>query len=154
MQSQARSTARATLPDSSTSLGRTSDRANPLPGATALDHARQTGATRIAETLRGLAHIAQRRLAEGTTNMHIIWILLIGLIVGALAKLVMPGRDPGGAIVTILIGIAGSFIANYIGRAAGWYAPNESAGFIASILGAVILLAGYRMIVGRRAVVR
>jgi uncharacterized membrane protein YeaQ/YmgE (transglycosylase-associated protein family) len=86
--------------------------------------------------------------------MHIIWILLIGLIVGALAKLVMPGRDPGGAIVTILIGIAGSFIANYIGRAAGWYAPNESAGFIASIIGAVILLAGYRLITGRRAVVR
>jgi uncharacterized membrane protein YeaQ/YmgE (transglycosylase-associated protein family) len=86
--------------------------------------------------------------------MYIIWVLLIGLIVGALAKLVMPGRDPGGAIVTILIGIAGSFIANYIGRAAGWYAPNESAGFIASILGAVVLLAGYRLIAGRRTVVR
>jgi uncharacterized membrane protein YeaQ/YmgE (transglycosylase-associated protein family) len=85
--------------------------------------------------------------------MHIIWILLIGLIVGALAKLVMPGRDPGGAIITILIGIAGSFIANYIGRAAGWYAPNESAGLIASVLGAVILLAGYRMIAGRRGAV-
>jgi uncharacterized membrane protein YeaQ/YmgE (transglycosylase-associated protein family) len=84
--------------------------------------------------------------------MHIIWILLIGLIVGALAKLVMPGRDPGGAIITILLGVAGSFIANYIGRAAGWYAPNESAGFIASILGAVILLAGYRLITGRRRV--
>ena len=85
--------------------------------------------------------------------MHIIWILLIGLIVGALAKLVMPGKDPGGAIITILLGIAGSFIANYIGRAAGWYAPNESAGFIASVVGAVILLAAYRMIVGRRPVV-
>jgi len=85
--------------------------------------------------------------------MHIIWILLIGLIVGALAKLVMPGKDPGGAIITILIGIAGSFIANYIGRAAGWYAPNESAGLIASVLGAVILLAGYRLIVNRRPVV-
>ena len=84
--------------------------------------------------------------------MHIIWILLIGLVVGALAKLVMPGRDPGGAIVTILIGIAGSFIANYVGRAAGWYAPNESAGFIASIIGAVILLAGYRLITRRRTV--
>jgi uncharacterized membrane protein YeaQ/YmgE (transglycosylase-associated protein family) len=82
--------------------------------------------------------------------MHIIWILLIGLIVGALAKLVMPGKDPGGTIITILLGIAGSFLANYIGRAAGWYAPNESAGFIASILGAVILLAGYRLIARRR----
>lgn len=85
--------------------------------------------------------------------MYIIWVLLIGLIVGALAKFVMPGRDPGGAIVTILLGVAGSFLANYIGRAAGWYAPNESAGFIASIIGAVILLAGYRMIAGRRPVV-
>jgi uncharacterized membrane protein YeaQ/YmgE (transglycosylase-associated protein family) len=86
--------------------------------------------------------------------MHIIWILLIGLIVGALAKLVMPGKDPGGAIITILLGIAGSFIANYIGRAAGWYAPNESAGLIASVLGAVILLLGYRLITGRRGAVR
>lgn len=86
--------------------------------------------------------------------MHIIWTLIIGLIVGALAKLAMPGRDPGGTIVTILLGIAGSFIANYIGRAAGWYAPNESAGFIASIIGAVILLAGYRLITGRRTAIR
>lgn len=82
--------------------------------------------------------------------MHILWILLIGLIVGALAKLIMPGRDPGGAIITMLIGVAGSFIANYLGRAAGWYAPNESAGFIASIVGAIVLLAGYRLITGRR----
>ena len=87
--------------------------------------------------------------------MHIIWTLLIGLIIGALAKLVMPGRDPGGAIITILLGIAGSFIADYVGRAAGWYGPNESAGLIASVLGAVLLLAGYRLITGRRgAVVR
>jgi uncharacterized membrane protein YeaQ/YmgE (transglycosylase-associated protein family) len=85
--------------------------------------------------------------------MHIIWVLLIGLVVGGLAKLVMPGKDPGGAIITILIGIAGSFIADYLGRAAGWYGPNESAGLIASILGAVILLAGYRLITGRRGAV-
>ncbi|MEJ7596286.1 MAG: GlsB/YeaQ/YmgE family stress response membrane protein [Kofleriaceae bacterium] len=84
-------------------------------------------------------------------NMHIIWVLLIGLVVGALAKLVMPGKDPGGIIITIVIGIVGSFIANFIGRAAGWYGPTEPAGFIASIVGAVILLAGYRMITGRRA---
>lgn len=82
--------------------------------------------------------------------MHIIWTLLIGLVVGALAKLVMPGKDPGGAIITILLGIAGAFLANFIGRAAGWYGPNEAAGFIASILGAVVLLAGYRMITGRK----
>lgn len=85
--------------------------------------------------------------------MHIIWTLLIGLVIGALAKLVMPGKDPGGAIITILLGIAGSFIANYVGRAAGWYRAEESAGFIASILGAVVLLAIYRMIAGRRRLV-
>jgi uncharacterized membrane protein YeaQ/YmgE (transglycosylase-associated protein family) len=82
--------------------------------------------------------------------MHIIWTLLIGLVVGALAKFVMPGKDPGGAIITIALGIGGALLANFIGRSAGWYGPNEPAGFIASILGAVVLLAGYRMISGRR----
>ncbi|HLL25420.1 MAG TPA: GlsB/YeaQ/YmgE family stress response membrane protein [Kofleriaceae bacterium] len=82
--------------------------------------------------------------------MHILWTLLIGLIVGALAKLVMPGKDPSGTIVTILLGIAGSFIADVLGRALGWYGPDESAGFIASIFGAVLLLAGYRYLVSRR----
>jgi len=85
--------------------------------------------------------------------MNIIWTLLIGLVVGALAKLIMPGRDPGGVIITIVIGVVGSMIAHFIGTAAGWYAPNEPAGLIASIVGAIILLAGYRMIVGRRRVV-
>jgi uncharacterized membrane protein YeaQ/YmgE (transglycosylase-associated protein family) len=88
--------------------------------------------------------------AKEQTLMHILWTILIGLIVGALAKLVMPGKDPGGAIITILLGIAGSFIAAYIGRAAGWYGPNEGAGFIASILGAIVLLAGYRFFANRR----
>jgi uncharacterized membrane protein YeaQ/YmgE (transglycosylase-associated protein family) len=82
--------------------------------------------------------------------MHFLWMLFIGLIVGALAKLVMPGHDPGGIIVTMLIGIAGSFIAGFIGRALGWYAQGQSAGFIASVFGAVILLAIYRVIIGRR----
>lgn len=82
--------------------------------------------------------------------MYIIWTLIIGLVVGALAKLVMPGRDPGGALITIVIGVAGSMIAHFIGRAAGWYTEGQPAGFIASILGAVVLLAGYRMISGRR----
>ena len=86
--------------------------------------------------------------------MGILTWIVVGLIVGVLAKLVMPGNDPGGMIVTILLGIAGSFIANYIGRAAGWYTANESAGLIASILGAVILLACYRLIVSRRTLVR
>ena len=83
--------------------------------------------------------------------MHILWTILIGLVIGALAKLIMPGKDPGGVIITILIGVAGSFLAFYVGRAAGWYAPNETAGFLASIVGAIVLLAGYRMLAGRRA---
>ena len=81
--------------------------------------------------------------------MHILWMLIIGLVVGALAKLIMPGKDPGGIIVTMLIGVAGSLIAGYLGRAAGWYSAGESAGFIASILGALILLGIYRLVLGR-----
>ena len=79
-----------------------------------------------------------------------LWAIVIGLVVGALAKLVMPGRDPGGIIITILIGIVGSVLATWIGRAAGWYAEGQSAGFIASLLGAILLLVIYRLIVGRR----
>ena len=77
--------------------------------------------------------------------MHIIWMCIIGLIAGALAKLIMPGKDPGGIIITMLIGIAGSLIAGFLGRALGWYAEGESAGFLMSVLGAIILLAVYRM---------
>jgi uncharacterized membrane protein YeaQ/YmgE (transglycosylase-associated protein family) len=81
---------------------------------------------------------------------HILWIMIIGLIVGALAKLVMPGRDPGGIIVTMLLGIAGSLIGGIFGRAVGLYGPGQSAGFIVSIIGAILLLAIYRLIVGHR----
>ena len=79
-----------------------------------------------------------------------LWAVVIGLIVGALAKLIMPGRDPGGIIVTILLGIAGSLVATFLGRAAGWYRPGQGAGFIASLLGAILLLWLYRMFVARR----
>jgi uncharacterized membrane protein YeaQ/YmgE (transglycosylase-associated protein family) len=82
--------------------------------------------------------------------MGIIGTLLIGLIVGAIAKLLMPGDDPGGIIITMLLGIAGSFAAKYIGQALGFYQPNESAGFIASIIGSIILLFLYRLIAGRK----
>lgn len=76
--------------------------------------------------------------------------IIIGLIVGALAKLVMPGRDPGGIFVTILIGIAGSFVGTFIGRAVGLYRQGQGAGFIMSLLGAILLLWLYRMFVARR----
>ncbi len=83
--------------------------------------------------------------------MSILLTIIIGLVVGALAKFVMPGKDPGGVIVTILIGIAGSFVAGMLGQALGWYAAGEGPGIIASILGSVILLAIYRAVVGRKA---
>jgi uncharacterized membrane protein YeaQ/YmgE (transglycosylase-associated protein family) len=83
--------------------------------------------------------------------MEIITMIVVGLIVGALAKLFMPGRDPGGIIVTILLGIAGSFVAGFIGRAVGWYrTPGSGPGIIASIIGAMVILAIYRLIMGRR----
>jgi len=82
--------------------------------------------------------------------MHFLWMLIIGLVIGAIAKFVMPGKDPGGIIVTMLIGIVGALIAGFLGRAVGWYHEGEPAGFIASIVGAILLLIVYRMIVGRR----
>src|SRR3954468_11030309 len=84
--------------------------------------------------------------------MTILWTLLIGLLVGIVAKAVMPGRDPGGIIITALIGIAGAFIASAIGRGMGWYTEGEPAGFLAAVGGSIILLALYRVIVGRRRV--
>ncbi len=77
------------------------------------------------------------------------WILF-GLVVGVVAKLLMPGRDPGGFLITIGLGIAGALIAGWIGRAIGWYGPNEGAGFIMAVVGAVLLLLLYRAIRGRR----
>ncbi len=78
--------------------------------------------------------------------MSIIATIFIGLLVGAIAKLLMPGRDPGGWIITILLGIAGSFVAGYLGRFLGWYQEGEPVGFLASIVGAIILLILYRLI--------
>jgi uncharacterized membrane protein YeaQ/YmgE (transglycosylase-associated protein family) len=81
--------------------------------------------------------------------MTIITMLVIGLFVGIVAKFLMPGRDPGGMIITILLGIAGSFLAHYIGERAGWYREGQPAGFIASVVGAIILLAIYRLLFRR-----
>ncbi len=81
----------------------------------------------------------------------IIWAIIIGFVAGALAKLVMPGKDPGGIIITILIGIAGSVLFTFLGRMIGWYSEGQSAGFIASFLGAIVLLLIYRLFKGRNA---
>lgn len=82
--------------------------------------------------------------------MGILSWILFGLVVGVIAKLLMPGRDPGGFIVTILLGIAGALIGGFVGRALGFYTEGEGAGWLMSILGAIILLALYRMMVRRR----
>ncbi|MDZ4711745.1 MAG: GlsB/YeaQ/YmgE family stress response membrane protein [bacterium] len=83
--------------------------------------------------------------------MSIIWAIIIGGLAGALAKFVMPGKDPGGIIITILLGIAGSVLFTFLGRMIGWYTEGESAGFIASFLGAIVLLLIYRLIKGKGA---
>ncbi len=82
--------------------------------------------------------------------MGIIWTILIGFIVGIVAKFLMPGRDPAGFIITVIIGIVGSVIATYLGRFLGFYQVGESAGFIAAVLGAIILLFIYRAVTGKR----
>jgi uncharacterized membrane protein YeaQ/YmgE (transglycosylase-associated protein family) len=82
--------------------------------------------------------------------MHIIGTIIIGLLAGIVAKLLMPGRDPGGFIVTTLLGIAGAFVATYLGQAIGWYRADEGAGFIGAVVGAIIILVIYNMIAGRR----
>jgi uncharacterized membrane protein YeaQ/YmgE (transglycosylase-associated protein family) len=82
--------------------------------------------------------------------MSILWSLIIGLVAGALAKLIMPGRDPGGIIITMALGVVGSLIAGFLGRALGWYQPGEGPGLIASVIGAILVLGIYRLAIGRR----
>jgi uncharacterized membrane protein YeaQ/YmgE (transglycosylase-associated protein family) len=83
--------------------------------------------------------------------LSLLWEALIGLIVGAVAKLLMPGKDPGGIFVTMGLGIVGSLVATWLGQLLGWYQPGQSAGFIMSVAGSVLLLFLYRVIKGRTA---
>lgn len=85
--------------------------------------------------------------------MGILSWIVFGLVVGIIAKLLMPGRDPGGFIITMLLGIAGALLGGFAGRAMGFYGPNESAGWLMSIAGAILLLVIYRVAIGRRRVV-
>lgn len=83
--------------------------------------------------------------------MHFLWTLIIGLVVGAIAKLLMPGKDPGGFIITMLIGVVGALLAGFVGQRLGWYTdPSQGPGIIASVVGAMILLLLYRLFTGRR----
>jgi uncharacterized membrane protein YeaQ/YmgE (transglycosylase-associated protein family) len=89
-------------------------------------------------------------LQEKGARMAILSWIVFGLVVGVIGKLLMPGRDPGGFIVTMLLGIAGALVGGFLGRAMGFYGPNQAAGWLMSITGAVILLALYRLMVRRR----
>jgi uncharacterized membrane protein YeaQ/YmgE (transglycosylase-associated protein family) len=83
--------------------------------------------------------------------LALLWEGLIGLLVGAVAKFVMPGKDPGGILITMLLGIAGSFVATYLGQRIGWYRQGDAAGFVMSVAGAVLLLVIYRFLRGKSA---
>jgi uncharacterized membrane protein YeaQ/YmgE (transglycosylase-associated protein family) len=88
--------------------------------------------------------------SEGNA-MGFIWTLIIGLLAGIVAKFLMPGRDPGGIIITMLLGVAGAFLATWLGQSIGWYEAGQGAGFIGAVVGAVILLIIYRLIKRRSA---
>ena len=95
--------------------------------------------------------LSHRIVMEGSV-MGFIWAIIIGFIAGLIAKFLMPGRDPGGFIITTLLGIVGALVATWLGQAIGWYRPGEGAGLVGAVVGAVILLVVYRMVAGRRAV--
>jgi uncharacterized membrane protein YeaQ/YmgE (transglycosylase-associated protein family) len=83
--------------------------------------------------------------------MHILWTILIGFIVGVVAKFLMPGdKEPTGFILTAILGIVGAFVATFLGQAIGWYGPGDSAGFIGGVVGAIIVLAVYGFFAGRQ----
>jgi len=83
--------------------------------------------------------------------MTILWTLIVGLVIGAIAKLLMPGRDPGGFIITMLLGVVGAMLGGFLGRAFGFYGPNQAAGFLMSVVGAILVLFVYRKMARRTA---
>jgi uncharacterized membrane protein YeaQ/YmgE (transglycosylase-associated protein family) len=90
-------------------------------------------------------------LLTGAALVHLIGTIIIGFLAGLVAKLLTPGRDPGGFIVTTLLGIIGAFVATYLGQAVGWYRADEGAGFVGAVVGAIILLAVYHFMKRRSA---
>lgn len=95
--------------------------------------------------------LALRKHKKENRMFHLIWVIVIGFVVGVIAKFLMPGKDPAGFIITVIIGIAGSFLGTYLGRAIGHYGPDQSAGFLMSLVGAIILLAIYHLFTRRKA---
>jgi uncharacterized membrane protein YeaQ/YmgE (transglycosylase-associated protein family) len=90
-------------------------------------------------------------VVAGGGRLVIGW-LIFGLVVGIVAKFLMPGRDPGGFVVTAIIGIVGALLGGYIGRAVGWYREGDPVGFVMAVIGSIVLLLLYRMVIGRRTV--
>jgi uncharacterized membrane protein YeaQ/YmgE (transglycosylase-associated protein family) len=88
---------------------------------------------------------------DGGTMLSLVWTIIIGFIAGAVAKLLMPGKDPGGFLITTGLGVAGALVATFLGRLIGWYGEGESAGFVAAVVGAVIVLLVYRFIKSKQA---
>lgn len=83
--------------------------------------------------------------------LHLLWVVIIGFVAGAVAKFIMPGKDPGGFLITTGLGVGGALVATFLGRLVGWYQEGESAGFIAAVVGAIIVLAVYRFIKKKQA---
>jgi uncharacterized membrane protein YeaQ/YmgE (transglycosylase-associated protein family) len=110
--------------------------------------------TAVKTTWHARAYLFARKQFErrgGGFMLALLWEGLIGLLVGAVAKFVMPGKDPGGILITMLLGIAGSFVATYLGQRIGWYRQGDAAGFVMSVAGAVLLLVIYRFLRGKSA---
>jgi uncharacterized membrane protein YeaQ/YmgE (transglycosylase-associated protein family) len=83
--------------------------------------------------------------------LHLLWVVIIGFVAGAVAKFIMPGKDPGGFLITTGLGVGGALVATFLGRLVGWYQEGESAGFIAAVVGAIIVLVVYRFIKKKQA---
>jgi len=97
-----------------------------------------------------MERVVQTRTPEGTRMFAVLGWIVFGLIVGIVAKLLMPGKDPGGMIVTMALGIVGAMLGGFIGRSMGLYGANQGAGFLMSVVGAIVVLLIYRLAVGRR----
>jgi uncharacterized membrane protein YeaQ/YmgE (transglycosylase-associated protein family) len=82
--------------------------------------------------------------------LHLLWIIIIGFLAGVVAKFLMPGKDPGGFLITTALGVVGALVATFLGRLIGWYQEGQSAGFIAAVVGAIIVLVVYRIIRGKQ----
>jgi uncharacterized membrane protein YeaQ/YmgE (transglycosylase-associated protein family) len=105
----------------------------------------------MAGVIGRVARIRSTRAARKEASMSILWIIIIGFIAGVIAKLIMPGRnEPSGFILTTILGIVGAFVATYLGHAIGWYRADEGAGLIGAVVGALIVLAVWGFIAGRR----